>query len=99
MTETLATEEHGEDIATLVQVRDVQTPFGVIRQFSTTSDYVDCECDADYIHARSDMPAEPAPDYVICDRCGTHFEDSPDSRGDEVFDIGLPITRESLEFH
>ena len=43
------------------------------------SDYWDCECEQDYIHAKLDGDVEQ-----FCNRCGSDMDDWPNSRLDEV---------------
>ena len=42
----------------------------------THDEYWDCECDDNYIHAKSDNK--------YCATCDTHEDEQPDSRIDEV---------------
>lgn len=49
----------------------------------TTSKYWDCDCAINYIHRRGMIST--------CDKCGAHRDDSPDSRADEVLEIGGEI--------
>ena len=62
--------------------------------FFTTLQYVDCECETDYIH-----PNPGDPDAVICERCGVYSHDGPDSRVSEVVAAGLPVDENSYEWH
>ena len=45
-----------------------------------TPDFVDCECEENYIHPASGLQE----DDVVCDRCGTFKGDAPDSHVIEV---------------
>ena len=47
----------------------------MVKQF-TNDDYWDCECEHNYIHAKTDLP--------VCPVCGAKEEDSPDSMTSEV---------------
>lgn len=97
----MTSEVYAADVARLVEPRDETLPGGdVARRFTTTTAYLDCNCETDYMHPRVDMPRDLDPEtYVICNRCGTIYDDAPDSRGDEVRDAGLPIDPETLQFH
>ena len=46
---------------------------------TTASDYWDCECEQDYIHAKLDGDVEQ-----FCNICGSDMDDWPNSRLDEV---------------
>lgn len=46
----------------------------------TTDKYWDCNCEDNYIHPKSES---------TCKACGAHHESQPDSRVNEVEEIGL----------
>lgn len=91
------------DLKTLVGPHDVETTAGTVTTFYTTKDFLDCDCEEDYIHRVSDLPDDLGEDalqlHVICRRCGTLYEDAPDSRANEVLERGLEFGIESLERH
>jgi len=61
-----------------------------------TPEYVDCECEENYIKA---VPkGRYADDDVACAVCGSLFAEQPDSLVDEVEAAGLPYDRERIEF-
>ena len=91
------------DLKELVEPYEVETEAGTVRTFFTTTDYLDCACEEDYMHPASEVPDglddEALESYVICQRCGTFYEDAPDSRANEVLARGQEFTVESLERH
>ena len=61
-----------------------------------TPEYVDCECDDNYIKA---VPkGGPSEGQVACMVCGALFEEQPDARVDEVEAAGLPFDPSRVEF-
>ena len=61
-----------------------------------TPEYVDCECDEDYIKA---VPKDGySDDDVACAVCGAFFADQPDSHVEEVEAAGLPYDPWRIEY-
>ena len=44
------------DLKELVEPYEVETEAGTVRTFFTTTDYLDCACEEDYMHAASEVP-------------------------------------------
>ncbi len=61
-----------------------------------TPEYVDCECDDNYIKAVPE--AGYGDDDVACGECGSLYSEQPDSRVEEVDAAGLPFDRERIEY-
>jgi hypothetical protein len=60
----------------------------LIVTIKTTEQYWDCECRENFIH-----PAA----VNHCPRCDTYRDEQPDSRVNEVLDVGLSITAENWD--
>ena len=61
-----------------------------------TPQYVDCECDEDYIKAVPEGGCTD--DEFACAVCGAVFSEQPDSRVTEVQAAGLPYDPWRIEF-
>ena len=59
---------------------DMRIEYIDLNGLAVTPDFVDCDCEDDYIH-----PASGLREYdVVCNRCGTFVDDAPNSHVTEV---------------